>query len=151
MAGAAIILEWQGLDKAVTALDRVADLQPVELLDVAGGVIESQTRRRIADEKTSPGGEEWPEWSIVTAGTRHSGHSLLVGELDLIDSIQYIVGGNEVEIGSPLVYAAIHNFGGEAGRGGSTEIPAREYLGLSDDNSQELEEVFTDLIEGALQ
>ncbi|OPD94222.1 phage virion morphogenesis protein, partial [Pseudomonas aeruginosa] len=42
---------------------------------------------------------------------------------------------NEAGIGSNLVYAAIHQFGGDAGRGHQVEIPARRYLPF-DENGQ---------------
>ncbi|HHG5551017.1 TPA: phage virion morphogenesis protein, partial [Pseudomonas aeruginosa] len=42
---------------------------------------------------------------------------------------------NEAGIGSNLVYAAIHQFGGNAGRSHQVEIPARRYLPF-DENGQ---------------
>ena len=36
--------------------------------------------------------------------------------------------GNGVEVGTNTVYAAIHQFGGQAGRGRKTTIPARPYI-----------------------
>ncbi|MFB1078141.1 phage virion morphogenesis protein, partial [Photobacterium damselae] len=38
-----------------------------QLLDALGAVVESQTRRRIADEKESPDGQAWPDWSQAYA------------------------------------------------------------------------------------
>ena len=49
-------------------------------------------------------------------------------------------------VGSELVYAAIHQFGGKAvGR----PHPARPYLGLSPENISDLEQVVTDFLETA--
>ncbi|MCZ5371635.1 hypothetical protein O5698_23095 [Escherichia coli] len=54
----------QRLEDIRRAVEKLADgsLQ-AELLESIGAVVESQTRRRIIDEKTSPGGERWPDWS----------------------------------------------------------------------------------------
>lgn len=40
-------------------------------------------------------------------------------------------GANKVSIGSNLSYAPIHQFGGKAGKGGKSIIPARPYLPVS--------------------
>jgi len=110
-----------------------------ELLESVGALVESQTRRRIQEEKESPEGEAWEAWSERYAATRHGGNSLLQGEGDLLDSIQYLAGDDEVEVGSNLVYAATHQYG-DPGRG----IPARPYLGLSDEDEQEIDELIRD-------
>ncbi len=113
-----------------------------------GAEVESQTRRRIEEGGPDPDGTPWEEWSDAYAGTRHAGHSLLVGEGDLLDSIQFITRGAEVEVGTNLIYGAIHQFGGdEVGM----NIPARPYLGLSPDNEADLLGVVEDFIEEALR
>jgi phage gpG-like protein len=54
--------------------------------------------------------------------------------------------GDEVEIGSNLIYAATHQMGDE-----ERNIPARAYLGLSDDDESELQEVIDDFISRAME
>ncbi|MGL3256624.1 phage virion morphogenesis protein [Salmonella enterica] len=143
-----------------------------ELLHSLGAVAESQTRRRIISEKTAPSGERWPEWSDGYASTRHSGQSLLRGEGDLLDSIQFVVERGRVVLGSPLSYAGVHQDGysGTVRIGAHQrlitqafgralhypvwqsvgafsrrmEIPQREYLGVSADNRDELLAVIND-------
>lgn len=120
-----------------------------ELLDTIGAVTESQTRRRISEEKRSPDGDPWAEWSDDYAKTRHSGHSLLENEGELLDSIQYQVSGDEVVTGSNLIYAAIQHYGGaEVGKPGLVERP---YLGISQDNQDELEAVLESWMQGLMQ
>lgn len=64
---------------------------------------------------------------------RASGKKPLIGETRRLSSeIYYQADAKSVEIGSGLVYSAIHQFGGSAGRG--VKIPARPYLGLSADD-----------------
>jgi phage virion morphogenesis protein len=105
-------------------------------------VAESQTRRRISEEQQSPDGEPWQAWSANYAATRHGGQSLLQGEGDLVDSITSEIEGDEALIGSNLIYAAIHQHGGTPDMApGPAGIPAREYLGFSQDNLDEIETV----------
>ena len=49
-------------------------------------------------------------------------------------------------IGSNLDYAAIHQLGGQAGKGHKTEIPARPYLQLTDDDFVEIIDETTDFL-----
>ncbi|GAB7078763.1 phage virion morphogenesis protein [Megalodesulfovibrio paquesii] len=139
-----VTLQIHGLDKLNAMLDRfAASIQGrrPELLAAMGAEVESQTRRRIQDEKTSPAGGSWPGWSPRYAATRHGGQSLLQAEGGLLDSIQSFADGDGAEVGSNLVYAAIHQFGGaEVG----SNIPARPYLGVSDANAADLEQVARD-------
>ncbi|MFA0026812.1 phage morphogenesis protein, partial [Vibrio sp. 10N.261.49.A5] len=54
----------QELERYQQLLETLSDPKhKVELLDSLGGIVESQTRRRIADEKTAPDGSPWPGWS----------------------------------------------------------------------------------------
>lgn len=45
-------------------------------------------------------------------------------------------------VGTNSVYAAIHNFGGKAGRGHKVDIPAREFLHLEPEDEEDLEACF---------
>lgn len=82
------------------AMERLADSGlRAELLDSIGAVAESQTRRRITDEKASPGGEPWQDWSTRYAKTRHGNQSLLQGNGDLLDSVTFVVERDRVHVG----------------------------------------------------
>lgn len=108
-----------------------------DLLHALGGVVASQVHGRIRETKAAPDGTRWPLWSPRYEATRHGGHGLLMGEGDLDESIQhFLTGPDTVVIGSPLVYAATHQFGDE-GRG----IPARPFLGYSARDERDLNEV----------
>jgi len=133
-------VDLSGVERLVKRLEQLRHMGTRGLMDAVGAEVESQTRRRIAEEKESPQGDPWPAWSQDYAATRHGGHSLLQGEGHLLDSITYAVGisGDYAEVGSNLVYAAIHQFGGQAGRNRAVTIPDRPYLGLSEDNLRDL-------------
>ncbi len=121
---------------------RLANPDRKDLLEQLAGVAESQTRKRINEEQQSPDGEPWQAWSADYAATRHGGQSLLQGEGNLVDSITSEIEGDEALIGSNLLYAAIHQHGGTPDMApGPAGIPAREYLGFSQDNLDEIEAV----------
>ena len=56
----------------------------------------------------------------------------------LAASISTYSDNDKAVVGTNVVYAAIHQFGGKAGRGRKANIPARPYLQLTD---QDLEEI----------
>ncbi|WP_178860822.1 phage virion morphogenesis protein [Thiomicrorhabdus cannonii] len=150
MAGVGLHFDNTDLQRIQIRLNNLVgrDAQ-AELLENVGAIAESQTRHRISDEKRSPDGEPWAAWSDGYAKTRHSGHRLLENEGELLDSIQYQVSGNEVVVGSNLIYAAIHQYGGaEVGRPG---LLARPYLGISDANQDELDAVLESWMQGLMK
>ncbi|SBW09159.1 Phage virion morphogenesis protein [uncultured Alphaproteobacteria bacterium] len=135
MAGVFLQVQLDGLAAMQSRLELLGRIDIAPLRHDLGAVVESQTRRRISEEKASPEGEPWKDWSPAYAATRHGGHSLLEDEGNLVDDIHFVVAGEAIEVGSNLVYAAIQHAGGaEVG----IDIPAREYLGLSDGNWSDL-------------
>ncbi len=111
------------------------------LLEDVGAIVESQTRRRLGQEKKSPDGKSWKKWSDKYARTRNSGHKLLENKGHLMDSLDFKVIGTEVHIGSNLIYSATH----QMGRG---NIPARPFLGISPENKNEINQVINDWLRG---
>ena len=105
-------------------------------------------------EKQAPDGSPWVK--------NRKGSPILYASGALHDSIDYRASADQVETGSPLVYAAIHHFGGVikpkngkalafmAGNdqvfAKSVTMPARPYLGISSDNADEIKEVVTDFM-----
>jgi len=121
-------------------LELLGGLDVRRLLDVLGSELENQTRRRISEEKTSPDGEPWQEWSDDYAARRPSKGGLLELRGDLLDSITYEVGNDAVTVGSKMLYAAIHQDGSVYGplQKGQGRIPARPFLGVSTENLEDL-------------
>ena len=152
MSGVALIISGEEMLARVAEKLNAAGRRMLlgEMLDGVGALVASQTQRRIAEEKRGPDGKAWKPWSEETARRRSGTQSLLFYEGHLAGSIDHEVAGDEVRVGSGLVYAAIHQFGGKAGRGRQVEIPARPYLGLSDENRDEIEAVVTDWLEEVL-
>ena len=141
MTGVSIKVSKGDLKRIDLRLNQIGRINPYDLLETLGAVVESQTRRRLSEDKESPDGSPWPGWSSSYAATRRTGQKLLESEGGLIDSIESYVTGNSVKIGSNLVYAAIHQSGGEDV---GMAIPARPYLGLSSDDQDEIAEIVED-------
>lgn len=152
MAGVAIQVDLRELDRLQRRLDsfwgQVRD--PGDLLAGIAGLLEAQTKRRIADEKTAPDGTRWPEWSDTYAKTRKGKHSLLIDSQSLLDDIAGVVDGETAVVGSSMVYAATHqepSFGPSRSGLGRR---ARPFLGLSHANTGEILQLVQDWIEGEL-
>jgi len=57
---------------------------------------------------------------------------------DLAASITSKYDDNSAVVGTNKVYAAIHQFGGDAGRNKKVKIPARPYLKLTEKDFEEI-------------
>ncbi|WP_027366937.1 phage virion morphogenesis protein [Desulfocurvibacter africanus] len=149
----ALQVDLSGIDRLAKRLERLRHLDTRGLLDDIGATVEAQARERIASEKESPEGEPWQAWSERYRLTRVGDKSLLSDQGHLYDSITHTQGivGDTVEVGTNLVYAAIHQFGGQAGRRGSATIPARPYLGLSEGNVSDLARLVDDWADGQME
>lgn len=134
-----LIVDLAGLLPARRKLDRLAHLRTERLLDALGSEVESQTRRRIDEEKTAPDGSAWDEWSEDYADRRPAKGGLLELDGSLLDSITYDVQTDAIVVGSNLPYAGVHQDGSEDG-----DTPARPYLGLSDENVADLQQLVVD-------
>ena len=152
MPGARLKVELTGIEDAERRLRALAeaghDLTPA-MRDI-GEYLVRTTKDRFADER-GPDGAPWEPLSEHTkrrkrrnAGRILTEHGYLGGQ------IVYQAEPTAVEAGSPLVYAGTHQFGAEEGSFGSTsggrpipwgDIPAREFLGLSDADGDEIEDI----------
>ncbi|KQZ87201.1 hypothetical protein ASD64_07095 [Mesorhizobium sp. Root157] len=149
----------EGVEVAAAKVAAIGDYNRPQFLDELGGLVVSQTQRRIRSEKTAPDGSAWKP---NIAGT-----SILFASGALDDSIHHVVGGSSVQVGSGLVYAGIHQHGGtiepkNADKlaffvGGNfvmtdeVEMPARPYVGISAENGEEIELFAEDFIVRSFQ
>ncbi|WP_299427210.1 phage virion morphogenesis protein [uncultured Meiothermus sp.] len=129
---------------------RVRSLAQVRLDRVAANVGEalvSSTIQRFMEQK-DPTGQPWQPLAAATVAPRArdftkggrlrkgveerlQGRKILIQSARLRNSITSKRDGTAVAVGTNVVYAAIHQFGGMAGRGRRVRIPARPYLGVS--------------------
>jgi phage virion morphogenesis protein len=145
-------VDTRGLERLANRIAQLSDMDTRPLMDELGAAVVSQTQRRIDSEKTDADGKEWPAWSESHAKTRHQGQSLLMASGALHDSIEHIMGitGDDVEVGSNLVYAAAHQHGLDMSLVGSRRritIPARPYLGISFENETDLVALVDDFVD----
>lgn len=128
-----------------------------QVLDEVGEAVVSLTMRRFEEGK-GPDGDEWQPSARAAA----EGGQTLVERGILRDSITYarLAGVGGVEVGTNVLYGAIHQFGGrveaKTGKGlrfrvagawvrkAAVTIPARPYLGLSDDDEADLVAIVDD-------
>ena len=145
-------VDTRELDRLARRLSALSQVDQQDVLEGIGAEVESQTKDRVRNEKTAPDGTPWKPWTGRYRATRHGGNSLLMGEGHLDDSIQYVLTGDEVSVGSNLIYAAIHQFGGTSDMAaGPAAIPARPFLGLSTDDRDDLVELMNDFLEDQLE
>lgn len=131
-------VEFHDLDKLSNALHSYmakfrVDGQTI-LLEKLGGVIKKQTVTRFKTTKRDPDGVDWAPWSVGYAKTRKSYHSLLRASDDLMKSIDSAVEGATLTVFSDEAYSRAQNQGNP-----DTNLPARQYLGLSAADVRELE------------
>lgn len=126
--------QFAGGMKALDQLNQPDTLHPA--WDAIGAALVSGTRRRMR-EGVSPQGEHWPPSQRVL---RHGGKTLIdTGRL--WNSLVWHTLPNGVEYGTDVIYAAVHQFGWPARR-----IPARPYLGMTDEDAKSAEVILRDTI-----
>ncbi|WP_243092582.1 phage virion morphogenesis protein [Thermus hydrothermalis] len=148
--------DWQELHRA---LRRVVRGVPEEVKRAIAEGITSRTLRRF-DEQRAPDGSPWPPLSPATlmaevgprdrlkrggisarAQRRMALRKALVRTGRLKNSISWKVAGNAIAVGTNVLYARIHQFGGLAGRNRKVPIPARPFLGISREDQEEAAEL----------
>ena len=109
------------------------------------GEIVTESVMRNFEEKRAPDGTPWKPLSEVTKARKLHPEHILIETTTLRDSIHPEASADRVEIGTDIVYAAVHQFGiGErsviSSRRRMPEIPARPFLGVRDDDWDEIKE-----------
>lgn len=149
MTGASFNVDLE-VEAAIAGLNAfLRRLDPEDMLDEVGAVAEDGARARLLDDKRAPDGAPWAPWSPAYARRRGGRGSLLRRDGHLADSITREVDRDGVSIGSNRVYAAIHQFGGPVGKSGAGEMPARPYLGISDDERDDIGEIVSAWLDDA--
>jgi phage virion morphogenesis protein len=143
MTGVSVSFELDTV-AATAALAALTADELDDLVYTVGQLIETQTKERIATGKTAPDGTPWAPWSEAYGATRHPGQSILLSQGHLLASVQNYTRGDVAEVGTPLVQGAIHQFGGAGA--GKPGLPARPFLGLSEADRREIDQLVVDRI-----
>lgn len=158
MDGIGLVIDTGALDHVTRLVSGLGDFERRDLLSSIGALGESQTRRRITDEKTAPDGTPW-------APNRESTPILVRSGQHLLASLSWIGGADEVQWGAGWERAHVHQdgmtitpktakrlaftSGGAMRFAKKVTIPARPFVGLSTDNIAEIEELVSDFFGGA--
>jgi phage virion morphogenesis protein len=140
-------LNLTGVDGVEAALAALAPLKSGVLLEALARLIRESVRERLLAGGPAPDGTAWQ-------ANRAGRTPILHRTGALARSIDYLVHGSSIVVGSSLIYAAIHQFGGvirpKSGaalvfRAGNETIfarqvtmPARPYIGLSAEDRSEI-------------
>jgi len=138
----------QVLDALQELSRRMHDMKPV-MRDIAG-VMADATERAFEDEADPATGLAWHPLMASTVTMRGGdAHPILQRSGQLASSIVTAYGADFAQIGSNKVYAAMHQFGGTTAPNSmipGKAIPARPFLGLGDDDKDEI----LDIVRGYL-
>lgn len=141
------------IKKALTRL-AIRAANPAPALRAIGEDLVESTKKRFGTSKT-PDGQTWAPNSTLTKNRfatkaknakaqarRSASKKPLIGEThQLQNTINYQLHGNqELQIGSPMEYAAMQNFGGKKSDYPHLwgDIPAREFLGISQSDQNQI-------------
>jgi len=146
MAGLEIRIDAQS-DAVSRALKNLEGLDLTDPLDEFGSYLDSVVLLRF-DAEEGPEGASWtPSQRALKTGDK-----TLQDHGHLRDSITHnVLSATEMEHGSDVIYAAIHQLGGEAGRNHSIKIEPRPFLGINTDDEAELNRILEDHIEGLVE
>lgn len=97
------------------------------------------------DDQTLADGSPMPPSAAAAARAGKT----LIAKGHLRDSYVYQLTGDGLEVGSAKIYAAIHHFGGQTGRGHKTHIIPRPVMGIGDEQQREIGDILLNAIRGA--
>ncbi|MBB2685150.1 UNVERIFIED_ORG: phage virion morphogenesis protein [Rhizobium etli] len=164
MAGAALSITAEVMDKQVRrAFEQLqhlmGDTRPV--MSAIGVELVGSTHMRFVTQ-TDPDGQAWQTLNTGYAETKRNSR-ILTESGRLRDSINSQASNDEVRVGTNTIYAAAHQFGAEIKPktashlyfriGGhlvvvdSVTLPARPFLGISDDDETSIAEIVFDFVD----
>lgn len=133
-----IKLENEELQRYLDQLaEKTSDLRP--LMKNIAGILEDSVEQNFKEQ----GRPKWPMLAKSTIAHRvrvnkWPGMMLQMSAAGLASSITSNYDENSAVVGTNKIYAAIHQFGGKAGRNKQVEIPARPYLMVGDEENAEI-------------
>jgi phage virion morphogenesis protein len=126
-----ISFEMNGLEAATLRVSRLAQFEPDRLLTVLGNLVRSQTLRHF-EREAGPAGK-WAGLRSATVRQKRGGQGQILSDTGrLRGSISAVIGGGDVEIGTNVFYGKFH-------QRGTRKMVARPFLGLTDDDRDEVE------------
>ena len=136
------------LNEHLTALQQRLNGNLTPLMQAIGSVLEGSTRQRFAD-KQSPNGVAWAVLMPATVKAKNGRSNILVDSGDLIRSITFLASSDSVLIGTDRPYGKYHQTGTKKADG-STKMVARPWLGLSQQDQFDINELMVGYLAGDL-
>ncbi|EMY3309419.1 phage virion morphogenesis protein [Salmonella enterica] len=137
----AVVLDIRRIQTAFKELGEMAN--DSDIPRVAAGALLSSTEQAFEKQANPVTGQHWAQWSDPYLAWRED-HSYIPGQIltlhgDLARSITTDYGPDYALIGSPKIYAAIHQWGGTPGMApGPAAIKPRPYMGLDKPGRQDI-------------
>ena len=133
-----IRLDSKDVEKALLKVaQKCENMRP--LMKNIAGIMADATEQNFENEGRP---DKWQELAKRTikqrTKTKHYPGKILQVEGRLALSVTTQYDNDSAVIGSNLAYARIHQLGGQTGKNKSVEIPARPYLGLTNDEYNEI-------------
>lgn len=132
-----IKIEDREVQKALNSLAaKVKDMRP--LMQKIAGIMHDAVEENFEQEGR-------PKWKPSKRAQKQGGKTLQdKGQLAASISARY--DNDSATVGTNKKYAAIHQFGGKAGRERKVNIPARPFLKLTDGDLNEIKEAVKDYL-----
>lgn len=120
-------------DNITQLTQKLGDLTP--LMDAIGGLLEGSTRQRFAD-KQAPNGVKWADL-LPNTQDKKGNNNILVQSGDLMASITHHANATSTMVGTSESHGVYHQFG-------TAHMTARPFLGLSDDDKNDIYELINE-------
>lgn len=117
------------LQNNLETLNQRLDGDLTRLMDEIGSILEDSTRQRFYD-KTDPTGAQWANL-LSSTQDKKGNNKILVQSGDLMASITHHANATSTTVGTPKIYGVYHQFG-------TKNMAVRPFLGLSDDDKQDI-------------
>lgn len=139
MAGVQLDINRADFDRVDRALGNAIRGSNGDLMAILADFVLSETQMNFEREQT-PDGSAWPK----SQRAAETGGKTLQDTRRLRNSYTYIANDLRAEIGTNVIYAAIHHHGGDTGRGHAVTLPSRPALGITLEMQGEMHQLYTD-------
>ncbi len=157
---ARLTVDLQGIESVQGRLGSLvrAGQDPTPLMELIGNDLQRSTRERFVTQE-DPEGRPWAPLSETTKARKTKNVDKILTQDGHLQQVVVQADRQSVEVGSPWIYAGTQHFGAKKGSFGRTkrgspipwgDIPAREFLGLSDDDREEILDTVSKYLADAL-
>jgi phage virion morphogenesis protein len=143
MTGVSLRVNRQDFDQADRVLANAISGDTGVLMASLAEYVLSETLMNFQQER-SPDGSAWEK----SERAKSEGGRTLQDTRRLRNSYTYEASELQAEIGTNVIYAAIHHHGGRAGRKYAVNLPARPALGVTAQMQGEMNQMYTDWMGG---